>query len=186
MKKNLLALLLGFTTAAMISNCVFAMNSENPVAFNSVKIFKSSVRNIAIQESFSDMGIYIPDVIKISAKAVRDFQVRFGNNVNVTWYSDKNGFVSYFVKDGFGERAYYDKKGNWQYSLLFYDEDKLPQDIRTTVRSTYFDLAITLVEEVQTPDGIGYIVHLEDKSSLINLKVSREGEMEIMQKFIKE
>ena len=75
----------------------------------------------------------------------------FADANNAMWFSDNNGFVSYFVKDGYGDRVFYDKKGHWQYSLIFYGEDKLPRDVRAAIKSTYFDMSITLVEEVQTP-----------------------------------
>jgi hypothetical protein len=45
---------------------------------------------------------------------------------------------------------------------------------------------ITLVEEVQAPNGKVYIVHLEDKSNIKILKVNDEGEMEIMQDLTKQ
>jgi hypothetical protein len=186
MKKSLFALSLGIISIAALSNCVYAQYSENPVAFNDSKNFKSSIRNLAALESPAFMGTYIPDTKNISAKAIKDFQSRFNDAGNTLWFADANGFVSYFVKNGYGDRVYYDKKGHWQYSLIFYGEDKLPHDIRAIVRSTYYDLNITLVEEVQTINALVYIVHLEDKSNIKILKVSPEGEMEVMQDLTKE
>ncbi|MEJ0083142.1 MAG: hypothetical protein WDM78_19840 [Puia sp.] len=49
------------------------------------------------------------------------------------------------------------------------------------VKSTYFDMSITLVEEVQTIDSKVYIVHLEDKANIKILKVNDQGEYEILQ-----
>jgi hypothetical protein len=186
MKKNLFALCIGFTSIIALGTCVYAQNSVSPVAFNDAKNFKLSVRNLAALESPAFMGTYAPDAKDINAKAIKDFQIRFNKAGSPKWFSDRNGFISYFVQNGFGNRAYYDKKGRWQYSLLFYGEDKLPRDIRAVVKSTYFDLAITLVEEVQTTEGMAYIVHLEDKSNIKLVKVSKDGEMEIMQELIKE
>jgi hypothetical protein len=186
MKKNLFALCVGFASIIALGTCVYAQNSVSPVAFNDAKNFKSSIRNLAALESPAFMGTYAPDAKNINAKAIKDFQIRFKKAGSPKWFSDGNGFVSYFVQNGLGNRAYYDKKGRWQYSLLFYSEDKLPRDIRTVVKSTYFDLAITLVEEVQTTEGMAYIVHLEDKSNIKLVKVSKDGEMEIMQELIKE
>src|ERR1700692_3553287 len=185
MKKILFALSIGFTSFAALSTCVYAQNSVTPIGFNDSKNFKSSVRNLAALESPAFMGTYIPDTKTINTKALKDFSSRFENTSNAMWFEDKNGFVSYFVKNGYGNRAYYDKKGHWQYSLLFYGEDKLPRDIRATVKSTYFDLAITLVEEVQTTEGMAYVVHLEDKTSIKILRVSKDGEMETMQDLTK-
>jgi hypothetical protein len=186
MKKILIALSFGFTSIMALSNYVHAQNSVKPIAFNDAVSLKSSVRNMAALESPAFMGSYVPDTKNINAKAIKDFQGRFNNASNTMWFSDRNGYVSYFVQNGYGDRAFYDKKGNWQYSLIFYGEDKLPRNIRADVKSVYFDLAITLVEEVQTADGMVFIVHLEDKSNIKILKVNKDGEMEIMQELIKE
>ena len=185
MKKVLFALSIGFTSIAALSNCAYAQNSAIPVAFNDAKSFMPSIRYVAALESTANMGTYIPDAKSINAKAVKDFQARFAGTDNAQWFADRNGFVSYFVKDGYGDRAFYDKKGHWQYSLIFYKEDKLPRDVRSSVRSIYFDMNITLVEEVQTPNGKVYIVHLEDQSNIKILKVNDEGEIEIMQELTK-
>ena len=181
MKKFLIVLFIGFTSAAAISNCVYAQNSVQPVAFNDTKNFKSMIRNMAALESPAFMGTYVPDVKDINAKAIKDFNARFNGANNAMWFSDRNGFTTYFIKDGYGDRVFYDKKGHWQYALIFYGEDKLPRDVRSAVKSTYFDMAITLVEEVQTTESKVYIVHLEDKANIKILKVNDEGEMEILQ-----
>ena len=186
MKKFLFALSIGFTSLAAISNCAYAQNSAQPVAFSDTKNFKSTIRNMAALESPAFMGTYAPDAKTINAKAIKDFNTRFSGADNAMWFSDKNGFTSYFVKDGYGDRVFYDKKGHWQYSLIFYSEDKLPRDVRAAVKSTYFDMAITLVEEVQTTESKVYIVHLEDKSTIKIIKVNKDGEMETLQDLIKQ
>jgi hypothetical protein len=186
MKKTLFALSIGFISLAALGNCVYAQNSNQPVAFNDAKHFKTSVRNMAALESPAFMGTFVSDAKNINTKAVKDFQGRFNTATNTMWFSDNNGFVSYFIQNGYGDRAYYDKKGRWEYSLIFYGQDKLPREIRSAVRSTYFDLDITLVEEVQTTEGMVYIVHVEDKSNIKILKVSKDGDMEIMQELTKE
>jgi hypothetical protein len=186
MKKILLALTIGCTSFAAPGVYAYAQYSARPVAFHDAKTFKATVHNTAALESPATLGTYIPDAKKIHAKAIKDFESRYNEATNAMWFSDANGFVSYFVKDGYGDRVFYDKKGRWQYSLIFYGEDKLPRDVRAAVRSIYFDLAITLVEEVQTVNGMVYIVHLEDKSTIKIIKVNKDGEMETLQDLIKQ
>ena len=181
MKKILIMLSIGFISLAAISNSAHAQNAALPVAFNDTKHFKTTIRNAAALESPATMGNYMGDEKKINAKAIKDFNGRFGDANNPMWFSDRNGFTTYFVKDGFGDRVFYDKKGHWEYSLIFYGEDKLPRDVRAAVKSTYFDMAITLVEEVQTTENKVYIVHLEDKQNIKILKVNDQGEYEILQ-----
>ena len=65
--------------------------------------------------------------------------------------------------------------------MINYTKDKLPRDIRRLVQSFYFDFDITLVEEVQTIEGIEYIVSLENKSNIIVVNVNKEGQMEVLQ-----
>ena len=162
------------------------LNSALPVRFTDKKDLKLFIRNLAALESPSFKGNYIPDIKDVNIRALKDFQVRFNDVTKVRWFSDDNGLTSYFNKDGFNNRAFYNKKGQWQYSLVYYTEDKLPRDIRTTVRSKYFDFSIYMVEEVQTTYGSAYVVYLEDKTKLKILKVSPEGEMETMVDMVKD
>jgi hypothetical protein len=62
-----------------------------------------------------------------------------------------------------------------------YGENKLPPDIRREIRSVYFDFNIFLVEEVQTHEGVEYIVYLEDKLKYLLVKVDKDGVMDIFQ-----
>jgi hypothetical protein len=81
--------------------------------------------------------------------------------------------------------VFYDRKGHWPFSLILYSEDQLPVHLGACVKARYFDLDITLIEEVQTNDGMVFIVHLEDKTNIRILRLSKEGEMDILQEFTK-
>ena len=186
MKKLLFAVSIGFMTNAFISNRVDAQNSVGPAVFINTKTFQASLRHIDSPERADYISTYIPYTNDFNTKAVKDFQERFNQIENATWFSDSKSFISYFVQDGYGSRVFYDRKGRWRYSLILYNEDKLPRDIRAAVKSKYFDMAITVVEEVQTVDGMVYIVNLEDKSNIKILRVSNEGETEILEEMIKD
>jgi len=186
MKKILFALTIGFASFSAFSNCVIAQKALNPIAFNDAKAFRLSIRQIAVMETPANLGTYIADEKNVNSKAVKDFRTRFNQVSSTMWFSDQNGYESYFILNGFGDKAFYDKKGRWQYSLIFYGEDKLPKDIRGIVKSTYYDLSITLVEEVQTTEGMAYVVHLEDKGNIKIVKLSSEGEMETIQELTKQ
>jgi hypothetical protein len=149
---------------------------------NVKKNFIPSIRNLATLENPDLTGTYILNRNEINIWAVRDFLDRFDKVDNALWFSTpKGGFEAYFVQDGYGDRVIYDKKGGWQLSLINYDEGNLPRDIRTEVKSIYFDFDIILVEEVHTIEGVKYIVYLEDKSSIRVVKVNKEGEMDVLQ-----
>ena len=108
-----------------------------------------------------------------------------GDVNNVEWISNSDGFISYFTKDGLMNRVYYDKKGRWIFSVLLYNEDRLSKKVRAIVRSRYFDISITLVEELQFEDHKSFMVYLADISCIKIVKVNEEGECEILQDLTK-
>ena len=185
MKKTLSVLTVGCMSILALSNRAQAQNSAGPVAFLETKIFHSSVRHVADLTKRVSILKDAPEGKDFNSKAIRDFQTRFQKVDNAMWFSDQNGFMSYFIKNGYGNRVFYDRKGHWQFSLILYAEDQLPVDLRASVKARYFDLAITLIEEVQTNDGMVYIVHLEDKSNIKILRLSNDAEMEILQEMTK-
>jgi hypothetical protein len=186
MKKLFCTLLVGLGSYAGYSMCQYPFDSAEPVYFTNAKSFPASVRNLVLPENADLTDVYVPDIKDVNARAVKDFRQRFNDARNVLWFSSGNGFISYFIQNGYGDRAFYNKKGLWQYSLIFYGEDKLPRDIRAAVKSVYFDYDITMVEEVQTIDGMAYLLHLEDRLNFKILKVNQDCETEIIQDLTKE
>lgn len=185
MKKTLSVLAVGFMFILAPSNRAQAQNSTGPFAYYETKTFRSSIRHVADFTKQVSLLNDAPEGKNFNSKAIRDFQIRFQKVDNATWFSDQHGYMSYFIKNGYGNKVFYDKKGRWQGSLILYAEDQLPVDLRASVKSRYFDFAITLIEEVQTNYGMVYIVHLEDKSNIKILRLSEDAEMEILQEMTK-
>ena len=161
-------------------------HSPQPVHFISSKNFKPSILYLTAMESAGSKAIYIPDIKNVSARAYKDFQSRFNDVSKSAWFSDESGYYAYFTKDGFSDRAFYNKNGHWQYSLIYRTEDKLPEEVRTVIKSVYFDWTINVVEEIRSTEGMGYFVYLENKSNLRILKVNGDNEMETMVDFVKQ
>jgi hypothetical protein len=185
MKKTLFVLAVGLISILSVVDHVQAQNSAGPVAFYQTKTFHSSVRYVADLTKGVATFNTIAEGKDFNSKAINDFQTRFQKVDNAIWFSNQHGFMSYFIKNGYGNRVFYDRKGHWQFSLILYGEDQLPVDLRASVKSRYSDLSITLIEEVQTNFGMVYIVHLENKSNIRILRLSNDGEMEILQELTK-
>jgi hypothetical protein len=84
------------------------------------------------------------------------------------------------------ETSVYDKKGRLLYSVKRYDETQLPKDVRSLVKSEYYDYSIVGVEEVivpSNPNGI-YFVHVQNENKLKTVKVYN-GETELVNEFKK-
>jgi hypothetical protein len=157
-----------------------------PVMFTDRKDFNESILYWAALESRAVSGNFLPDVKDVKARALSDFQIRFQDVTSVQWFSDHNGYTSYFTKDGLSNRVFYDKNGRWMYSVLFKTEDKLPKDVRASIKSVYYDWKINVIEEVQSVEGKGYLVYLEDKANIQILRVNKDKDIEIMMEMVKQ
>lgn len=121
----------------------------------------------------------------ITPNAVRDFNNAFKNAVNIKWYNvPESGAVVYFTNEEIQMKSAYNKKGQWQYTLSFYDENKLSPAVRKLVKSSYYDFAISRVIEVEQDNKTIFVVYLEDATSLKTARVCN-GEMEIVEDYKK-
>ncbi len=139
----------------------------------------------------SDNDVRTVNRSEVNQKAVRNFSQSFKGSPSEKWYDVEGGFIAEFNSGDIDYRVDYNKKGSWLRTIRTYGEDKLPEDIRHMVRSTYYDFDIMLVQEVENPfnvenplNTVTYIVQLDGKTQHINLKIYN-GEMEEWQKFNK-
>ena len=56
----------------------------------------------------------------------------------------------------------YDKKGNWLYTIINYQEDDLPKDVKNLVNDMFKGFSISLVQELSQGDITCYKVFLEN------------------------
>jgi len=145
------------------------------------------------ESSASKTKVSTLDRSDVRSKAVREFVRSYKNVSNEKWYNTQDGFIAMFILDDINYRVDYDKKGIWLHTIRTYNENKLPSDVRHLVKSSYYDYNIIVVQEIEIPwepfmdfptDLFTYIVHLEGKTKLINLRVSN-GEMDEWEKFDK-
>ena len=107
-----------------------------------------------------------------AVRAERDFIRKEGDGKEEKWYKTDEGFLAEFDSG----RYFYDRKGNWRYSILEYGEFGLPEDVRRLVKSTYFDFAISRVQQVNGTQGFAYVVQLDNAKAWKEVIV-RDGEM---------
>jgi hypothetical protein len=186
MKKTFLTLATALLSTAAIQHSANAQGTNNVATFADSKIFLKSIQTVATLDFPNDFtSTNAVDLNAVNVKAIKDFKTRFDKALNEKWYAIPSGFMSYFKMDGFGDRAFYDKKGRWESSLKIFSEDQLPIEVRRMIRSAFLDYAITIVEEVEIPDNHVYLIHLEDKTSFKIVRVNADLEMDVMQEFQK-
>jgi len=80
----------------------------------------------------------------------------------------------------------HDKKGRLLYQVKRYDENQMPKEIRSLVRSQYYDYNIVGVEEITIPgeEKSIYVVHLQDDTTIKIVKVY-DGVMEVTGEYVR-
>jgi hypothetical protein len=182
MKKLIFAIAVCSASAAMFPDHSLAQGTQDRTGLASAQPNQAHVQLKFFPANASPNA---SDASTINLKAIKDFKTRFAAATDEKWFTMDGGYMSYFKQDGYGDRAYYDKKGRWQYSLKFYGENKLPRDVRAQVKSTYYDFTITVVELIEVGDRCAYLVHLEDASNIKIVRVTDEGEMTVLEEFTK-
>ncbi len=126
----------------------------------------------------SDSGFIFRNDINI--KAVRNFISEYKNIPDAKWFKSANGlFVVYFNNENIQNWIYYNKRGDFEYKLRHYKEEKLPGGVRHLVKSNYYDFTIYHVSEISYDGKIAWYVSIEDKTCWKKIKVV-DDEMEII------
>jgi hypothetical protein len=113
----------------------------------------------------------------INTRALKSFQKQFKNATDVSWYAADKGYIASFTKDDIKTFVDYDRRGTWNHTIRYYDEKKLPTDIRYRIKSYYIDYEIAGVIEVNVNDKTVYMIYLQDQAVLKTIRIC-DGEME--------
>jgi hypothetical protein len=177
--------LIAFSGLFLLSAIALTANSQIAAVQMNLPI------NNLLKETVSKNGLPKLENVNVASKAKRHFLRDFPNVSDERWYEISDGYVVKFISNGIQCRANYDKKGNWLYTIRSYEETNLSKDVRAMVKSTYYDYAITFVQEIKTLlYPLTYLIHMEGKKDFIilkisDLRVSDGGEMEEWQRFKK-
>jgi hypothetical protein len=137
------------------------------------------------KEPASKNSSHVAKDTRVNARVMRDFLKSYKNVSDEKWVELKDAFVALFNLDEIDYQVAYAKNGNRIRTIRSYRENKLPQDIRHMVKSTYYDYAINVVQEIEKPrDPLVYIIQLIGNTEIIKLIVC-DGEITKLQKFKK-
>lgn len=157
------------TALVMLTGCAYPRQTNNTLAAGNISAVPKKNQ-------------YLND---IHIKAVRDFVNRFNNAEDVIWHKSDNHYIAVFIRDSVQTRAVYNKTGNLEYIMRYYEEPKMRRDVRALVKSTYYDYKIFIIQEISRPDELPvYIVNLQGDTEWMKVKV-HDGEMEVMERFRK-
>jgi hypothetical protein len=167
-------------TLFAFAQCAFSQNLQSSASSENQAI--SVTLRSDNETAPTERPVYLND---INMKAVRDFKQTYKTVTDEKWSEMPDGLRVVFTLNGIRYRLDYEKNGSWLHTIRYYDEKKLPTEVRCLVAGNYLDHTITLVEEIEKPrNTLTYIIHLEGKTDWINIKVC-DGEIEEWLKFNK-
>jgi hypothetical protein len=176
--KNIFFTLFTSISVSIIMGAVANAQTVN----NATTSSNSSVKDIPAVEvrKADDPGFHYFN--EIHARAIREFLKDYQDVQNVKWFKYKKGYVATFVRDSITTRLYYNKRGDFDVQLRYFNENRLPIEVRDLVRNRYYNFSIFQVCEVSGFDKIYYQIKIRDNNFCKVINVV-DGEIKVMVKY---
>ena len=120
-----------------------------------------------------------PTKAVVSQKVSESFASLFKGAVAPKWFDVDKNYIVDFIMDNQRNKAAFTKKGRLVYHLVFGNEQQMPADIRTIVKSKYFDFAINSTLKVNIDEKSAWIINIEDAEQFFVLRVV-DGVMDVL------
>ena len=120
----------------------------------------------------------------VSQKVSEAFASLFKGAEAPKWYKSDQNYVVDFIMNNQVNKAEFTKKGSLVYHMAFGNEKQMPADIRTIVKSKYFDFTINSTVKITYDEKSAWIVNIEDAGQFLVLRVV-DGVMDVVDKISK-
>ena len=114
-------------------------------------------------------------ITEVNIRAMRDFSPSFKNAPETKWFKTDKGYFASFSENGKNTKIVYDNRGQRNYSIISYPESKLNRQVRSRVKSIYFDATIIGVHQFEFDNKTIHVIKMLDQNSKpMTLAVSDE------------
>jgi len=120
-----------------------------------------------------------PTKATVSKQVSDSFTSLFKGAKEPKWFEADKNYVVDFILNNQVNKAEFTKKGLLVYHMAFGNEKQMPVDIRTIVKSKYFDFAINSTVKVSFQEKSAWIVNVEDSEQFFVLRVV-DGVMDVL------
>lgn len=176
-------------TTNTVAQIAINMSYPAPAALNTTEL--AEVQKTAIKKSIDpidktalkEMKSRVK-AAKANIKAIDNLNKNFKTATDIQWAAEEKVIVAIFKINDKSARIVYDSRGNWLYTVITYQEDQLPRDIRSLVNAAYKDFTISLVQEIRQGIITVYKVHLENCNRMKQILV-HDGEITVYEEYAK-
>ncbi|MDB5022505.1 MAG: hypothetical protein JWP78_260 [Mucilaginibacter sp.] len=120
----------------------------------------------------------------ITQKVSDSFNELFKGAVAPEWVQANKNFIVNFILDNQKNKAEFTSGGRLVYLIVYGKEKEMPADLRTIVKSAYFDYGINSTIKIKFQGRIFWIINLEDANNFVVLRVE-DGDMDVIKKIKK-
>jgi hypothetical protein len=143
----------------------------------------AGIGNAIAQIKLPEVEIYgTTDKAEVSEKVTKSFNHLFKDASTPVWYTYNKRIIVNFILNDQRNKAVFEKNGRLVYHLIFGTEKQMPADVRTTVKSKYFDYAINSTVNVNTEGRSIWIVNISDPKEIMVLRIE-DGVMDVRDRF---
>lgn len=122
--------------------------------------------------------------VEVSKKVSDSFASLFKGAETPQWFQSDKDYMVDFILNNQLNKAEFTKKGDLVFHMAFGNEKQMPTDIRTIVKSKYFDFTISSTVKVDFEENSAWIVNIEDANQFFVLRVV-DGVMDVLSNFKK-
>lgn len=128
------------------------------------------------------------DVLPVNARdrALTHFKENYAWVQDVAWFTTaENTLYCIFSQGNMRNRVFYDKNGNWQYTLLSYPPSVLTKAVKELILENFRGYQISFVNEVRTSGREpSYVINIENEDHIKVIYVNNDN-FEVRQAFNK-
>ena len=165
MKKIFLFIAIGVFPGLSITNSLSAQSTNN--------------LNVQVREADLPVALATHVTKNTFQRALNDLKRNFKVVNNIRWENVEDGHIATFTSNGIKNTVAYNTKGNWQHTIRQYREKNLPNEVRTLVKSNYFNFNLSQVEELTISGATIYLIHADGINEHKLIRISEE-KMEVI------
>lgn len=148
-----------------------------PFAISTSAQEKSTLDNPIKGDALSP--VIVTSTALVNKKVENAFVKQFENAQNAKWFeADKNYLVAFELNEQ-RNNALYMKNGHMVYNISYGNEKSLPTNVRTLVKSKYFDYSIATAINVKQNNKNIWLINVEDQNEMFQVRVEDDQMQEV-------
>lgn len=136
-------------------------------------------------ENTADADNKSASVAGVSATVTSHFSKNFPGVANVIWTNADKTTWGYFKQHGIQTRVNYNEKGKLVYTIRYYNQDQVSPLVKSAVTREGYTMPIVHVTEIKLRYNTFNLVKMEDRNSIVTLKVSLNGDVSVYEELSK-